>query len=224
MALRAKDLPAIAIGGLGLEHAQACFEAGAESLAMVGEIFRWADPAALGWEVQRRRWQVRPPFRRGQAVVLVGGMGAGKSTLGRHLAEGLGLPFHDLDKVIEAREGRPVREIFAGAGEVAFRALEAELLPGLLRGPAVVALGGGAWESPANRAAVAAAGAAPLWLAQSPQAAWARVGHDPRRPLAADKATFMTRWAQRLPAWSLAPQVIPFGHSSQELALALLDC
>jgi len=88
----------------------------------------------------------------------------------------------------------------------------------------VVALGGGAWESPTNRAAVAAAGAAPLWLAQSPQAAWARVGLDPRRPLAADQATFMARWAQRLPAWSLATQLLPFGHSSQELALALLDC
>jgi len=167
---------------------------------------------------------VRPPFQPGQTLVLVGGMGAGKSTLGRHLAEGLDRPFHDLDKVIEARQGRPVREIFAEDGEAAFRALESELLPGLLAGPAVVALGGGAWESPTNRAVVAAAGAAPLWLAQSPQAAWARVGLDPRRPLAADQATFMARWAQRLPAWSLATQLLPFGHSSQELALALLDC
>ena len=224
LALRALDIPPIAIGGLTLEHAQACFEAGAESLAMVGEVFRWADPAALGWEVQRLRWRVRPPFQPGQTLVLVGGMGAGKSTLGRHLAEGLDRPFHDLDKVIEARQGRPVREIFAEDGEAAFRALESELLPGLLAGPAVVALGGGAWESPTNRAVVAAAGAAPLWLAQSPQAAWARVGLDPRRPLAADQATFMARWAQRLPAWSLATQLLPFGHSSQELALALLDC
>jgi shikimate kinase len=223
-ALRARGIPPIAIGGLTLEHAQACFEAGAESLAMVGEVFRSAAPAALGWEVQLQRWRVRPPFRRGQTVVLVGGMGAGKSTLGRHLAKGLGLPFLDLDAVIEDRAGCPVRDIFAAAGEAAFRVLEAEVLPELLTSPAVVALGGGAWESPANRAAVASADAAPLWLAQTPQAAWARVGHDPRRPLAANQATFMARWAQRLPAWSLAPMALPFGHSSQALALALLDC
>jgi len=45
--------------------ALACFDAGAESRAMVGEIHRAADPAALGWEVQRLRWRVRPPFRTG---------------------------------------------------------------------------------------------------------------------------------------------------------------
>jgi thiamine-phosphate diphosphorylase len=222
-ALRVRGLAPIAIGGLTLADATACFEAGAESLAMVGEIHRSENPAALGWEVQRRRWRVRPPFRQGQGLVLIGGSGAGKTTIGRQLAFRLTLPFHDLDAVIEERQGRTVAEIFAAHGEGAFRQLEADLLPRLLERPAVVALGGGAWESPANRAAVAVSSFAPLWLAQAPVQSWERAGQDPNRPLAQDRATFMARWAARVPAWSLAPVILPFGHSSQDLVSALLD-
>lgn len=222
-ALRRRDLAPVAIGGLGLDDATPCFEAGAEALAMVGELHRAADPAALGWEVQRRRWRVRPPFRRGQGVAILGGSGAGKTTLGQELAGRLALPFHDLDACIERQEGRPVAAVFAKEGEAAFRALETAVLPGLLASPAVVALGGGAWEAPANRAAVAAAGFAALWLAEPPARAWDRAGRDPNRPLAQDRAAFMARWAQRVPAWSLAPMALAFGHSSRELASALLD-
>ncbi len=222
-ALRDQGLAPIAIGGLTLADAHACFEAGAEALAMVGEVHRSQDPAALGWEAQRLRWRVRPPFRRGQGIVLLGGSGAGKTTLGRELARRLALPFHDLDAVIEASAGRPITALFAEAGEDSFRALETQLLPGLLAAPAVVALGGGAWEAQANRDAVAAAGIAPLWLAEAPARAWERVGQDPKRPLAQDRAAFMARWSARLPGWSLAPLALPFGHSSRELAAALLD-
>lgn len=222
-ALRSQGLAPIAIGGLTLDDATACFEAGAEALAMVGELHRATDPAALGWEVQRRRWRARPPFRRGQGLAILGGSGAGKTTLGRELARRLALPFHDLDARIEAQEGRPVAAIFAAEGEARFRALESALLPGLLATPGVIALGGGAWEAPANRMAVAAAGFAALWLAEPPALAWERAGRDPNRPLAQDRAAFMARWAQRVPAWSLAPMVLAFGHSSRELASALLD-
>lgn len=220
-ALRAQGIAPIAIGGLSLVDAAACFKAGAESLAMVGEIFRADDPAALGWEAQTQRWRARPPFQRGQGIAILGGSGVGKSTLGRELAARLALPFHDLDETIEARRGRPISAIFSEFGEGAFRALEAELLPGLLVTPAVVALGGGAWESPANRQAVAAAGFAPLWLAAPPSQAWARAGGDPNRPLAQDRAAFMARFAARTPAWSSAPMLLAFGHSSRELAAAL---
>jgi shikimate kinase len=221
--LRSRGLAPIAIGGLTLADAQACFEAGAEALAMVGEVHRTPDPAALGWEAQIRRWRARPPFRPGQGIVLLGGSGAGKTALGRKLAFRLALPFHDLDQVIEDRVGRPVAAIFAEGGEAAFRQLEATLLPDLLSAPAVVTLGGGAWETPANRTAVAAAGSVPLWLAETPARAWARAGQDPNRPLAQDHATFLARWSARMPAWSLAEMILPFGHSSGELAAALLD-
>lgn len=222
-ALRAQHLAPIAIGGLSPTDAPPCFEAGAESIAMVGEIHRSADPAALGWEVQRQRWRARPPFRPGQGLVILGGSGAGKSTLGRLLAQRLGLPFHDLDDAIEADQGLAVDAIFAQRGEPAFRALESAQLPSLLTAPAVVALGGGAWEAAANRQAVAEAGFAPLWLAEPPARAWDRVARDPHRPLAQDRGIFMARCATRAVAWSLAPMVLPFGHSSQDLASALLD-
>jgi shikimate kinase/3-dehydroquinate synthase len=78
-------------------------------------------------------------------VVLVGFMGAGKTTVGHLLAEKLGLPFVDSDLVIEQRERRSVREIFDRDGEPAFRALEHRIVAELLDGPAaVLALGGGA--------------------------------------------------------------------------------
>ena len=222
-ALLAQGIAPIAIGGLTFADAVACFEAGAESLAMVGEVHRTEEPATLGWEAQRRRWRVRPPFRRGQGLVMVGGSGAGKTTVSRRLAFRLALPFYDLDEAIEIREGRSVAQIFSESGESTFRDLESVLLPDLLTKPAVVAIGGGAWESPLNRTAVAAADFAPLWLAESPARAWERSGRDPNRPLAQDRAAFMARWAARMSAWSLAPMMLPFGHSSEELVSALLD-
>lgn len=85
-------------------------------------------------------------------IVIVGFMGAGKTTVGRMLAGRLGLPFVDSDLVIEQRARRPVRQIFADDGEAAFRDLEHEVVAGLLRGPeAVVALGGGAADRPDTR-------------------------------------------------------------------------
>ena len=222
-ALRRQGLAPIAIGGLEPEDGAACFAAGAESLAMVGAIHRAEDPAALGWAVQRARWKARPPFGRGQGLVLVGGSGAGKSALGQELAQRLALPFEDLDAAVEARAGRPIAALFAVEGEPAFRALEQRILRSLLDRPAVVALGGGAWEDAAAREAVAAAGFQPLWLAETPARAWARAGHDPARPLAQDRAAFMARWAARTPAWSLAPMLLPFGRESGELASALLE-
>ena len=223
LALRGRGISPIAIGGLRLEDANACFSAGAEALAMVGEIHRAADPAALGWEAQRQRWQARRPFAPHQGIVLLGGSGAGKSSLGRLLASGLGWAFHDLDRVIESQQNQPIAQIFAQSGEAGFRRMEAELLPGLLTVPAVVALGGGAWAATATREEVARASFAPLWLAETPARAWSRVGQDPARPLAQHRDAFLARWAQRMPAWSEVPMLLPFGRSSLELATALLE-
>src|SRR5919109_5334439 len=89
-------------------------------------------------------------------IVLVGVMGAGKSTVGRALAELLGMPFEDTDAAIEARTGVTIAEIFQAAGEDAFRALEHECVAEILGGEsAVVALGGGALGDSATRAALA---------------------------------------------------------------------
>jgi shikimate kinase len=85
-------------------------------------------------------------------IVLVGFMGAGKTTVGGLLARRLGLPLADSDQVIEERTGRQVRQIFAEDGEPAFRALEHQVIGELLEGPdLVIAVGGGAPEHPRTR-------------------------------------------------------------------------
>lgn len=216
-ALRAKGIAPIAIGGLAAADAEACFRAGAESLAMVGELARTQDPAALGWAVQAARLRVRPfDLRRG--VVIAGSSGAGKSTLGAALAARSGLPFHDLDRVVEQAEGRAIAAIFSRDGEGAFRALECRHLEPLLTRPAVIALGGGAWETAELRAAVAASGHLALWLAEPPARCWDRVASDPARPLAQDRETFMARHRARLRRWAELPSVSAFGRRPGELA------
>ena len=117
-------------------------------------------------------------------IVLIGFMGAGKTTVGHLLSERLGLPFTDSDLVIEQRSGRSVREIFAEDGEPAFRSLEHQVIAGLLDGPALVlALGGGAAEHPGSRDRLAAAEV--VYLQVGYEQAMHRVGGDPGRPLLA---------------------------------------
>jgi shikimate kinase len=117
-------------------------------------------------------------------IVLVGFMGAGKTTVGNLLAARLGLPFRDSDQVIEHRAGRPVRQIFAEDGEPAFRALEHQVIAEVLDGPAVVlALGGGAAEHPGTRDRLA--GAQVVYLQVGYAQALLRVGGDRGRPLLA---------------------------------------
>lgn len=117
-------------------------------------------------------------------IVLVGFMGAGKTTVGRLLAAQAGVPFLDSDHVIEARAGRPIPEIFAADGEPAFRALEHEVIAGLLGGPdAVLAVGGGAAEHEGTRKLLAPVPVA--YLRVSYAEAVARVGDDGYRPMLA---------------------------------------
>ena len=123
-------------------------------------------------------------------IVLVGFMGAGKTTVGTLLAARLGLPFTDSDHVIEDRAGRPIRQIFAEDGEPAFRALEHQVITGLLDGPpAVLALGGGAPGYPPTRDRLAADPAAEVvYLHVGYEQALERVGgdgHPLSRPLLA---------------------------------------
>jgi shikimate kinase len=133
-------------------------------------------------------------------IVLVGFMGAGKTTVGHLLAARLGLPFVDSDQVIEQQAGRPVRQIFAQDGEPAFRALEHQVITGLLDGPdLVLALGGGAPEHPSTRERLVTAQV--VYLRVGYDQAMARVGGDPERPLLA-RPDLAATYQRRLPLYA----------------------
>ena len=115
-------------------------------------------------------------------VVLVGFMGAGKTTVGHIMAERLGQPFVDSDVLIEQRLGRDIRDIFSTEGEAYFRQLEHVTLTDLVRGPeAVIALGGGAVEDPRSRAVLR--NARVVYLRVSYDEAMSRVQSDEFRPM-----------------------------------------
>ena len=94
--------------------------------------------------------------------MLVGMMGAGKTTAGRRLAELMGRPLVDSDELIEERTGRTVREIFEQEGELAFRALETAALVDALANdePLVIAAAGGVLMREENREALSAVASA----------------------------------------------------------------
>ena len=93
------------------------------------------------------------PGRSDRTIVMVGLMGAGKTSIGRRLAQRLGLPFVDADQEIESAAGCTIEEIFERYGEAAFRDGERKIIQRLLERPAhVLATGGGAFMDPETRA------------------------------------------------------------------------
>jgi shikimate kinase len=100
----------------------------------------------------------------GRSIVLVGMMGAGKSSIGRRLASRLGIPFIDADTEIESAAGMTIPEIFEKHGEPYFRAGEARVIARLLdNGPQVLATGGGSVMEPQTRALIGQKGIS-IWL------------------------------------------------------------
>jgi shikimate kinase len=111
-------------------------------------------------------------------------MGAGKTTVGREVAERMSWPFLDVDQEIEAREGRTIPEIFRDDGEPAFRRVERSVLADVLDSPkrSVVAAGGGAVLDAANRDVMRANGVV-VWLRAQADELCRRVGDGEGRPL-----------------------------------------
>jgi len=220
--LRSRGLAPVAIGGLDLEDAQPCYEAGAESLAMVGEVGRSQEPRELLWRAQIARWQARLPIRRGCGLILVGGSGCGKTALAEALGRRMRMSAADLDVEAERLAGKAIARIFAEAGEPAFRDLEDRALSKLLSVPCVISLGGGAWECEGVRKQIRSAEFQVLWINENPLVAWNRVAQDPHRPLAGDRAAFLDRWRRRMPRWEEAPMILPLGRSPEILAETLV--
>lgn len=166
------------------------------------------------------------PRRRNPAagpLVLVGLMGAGKSTVGRHLAALCGRRFVDLDEEISRRAGRTVPELFAETGEPGFRELEAratrEIAAVTAESPDIVVAAGGGWM--ANRPARAALPAATtVWLSVTPAEAARRLAPErSERPLlvGVDPAARLTALLhERLPAYREATYTVDTMHRAPD--------
>jgi shikimate kinase len=121
-----------------------------------------------------------------ERILLVGMMGAGKTTVGRMLAGRLGCQYLDSDAEVEAATGRTVPEIFSSEGEAVFRAAERDaLLLALGTERAVVSVAGGAVLDPDNRSLISKSGTV-VWLRADPKTLASRVGAGFGRPLLGD--------------------------------------
>src|SRR5687768_10891618 len=123
----------------------------------------------------------------GRHIVLIGMMGAGKTTVGSRLARALDRPFVDSDVQVERRTARTVREIFETDGEPAYRAMEAEVLAEALTSeePSVIAAAGGTILDPSNRERMRQCGTV-VFLDARPGDLVGRVGGQDHRPLLRD--------------------------------------
>lgn len=142
-----------------------------------------------------------------RSIVLVGLMGAGKTTVGRRLARRLDLAFVDADAEIEEAAGETIPEIFERRGEAAFRAGEQRVIARLLSGPPqVLATGGGAYMDPVTRANIAARGIS-IWLKADLDILMKRVGKRGDRPLLQNgdaRATMQRLMEERYPVYAEA--------------------
>lgn len=144
-------------------------------------------------------------------VVLVGLMGAGKSTIGRRLSGVLGLPFMDSDNEIAEAAGCSISDIFESYGEAIFRDLEKRVLLRLINSaPCIIATGGGAFINPEIRSAVKEK-AISIWLKADLDVLLERVSRRDTRPLlrTGDKGEILARLMQeRYPVYAEADIVI----------------
>ena len=155
-----------------------------------------------------------------RSIVLIGMMGAGKSTIGRRLAARLRLPFLDADIEIEAAAGMSIPDIFETQGEPYFRDGEARVIARLLDGgPAVLATGGGAFMDPATRAEIARRGVS-VWLRADIDTLLTRVARRSNRPLLKQgnpRAVLTELIERRYPIYAEADITVDSGDGAADL-------
>jgi shikimate kinase len=165
-----------------------------------------------------------------RTVALVGLMGAGKSAIGKRLAQRLGLPFVDADIEIEAAAGCTIEEFFERFGEAEFRAGERRVIQRLLDGPRrVLATGGGAFMDPQTRA-VMREKAITIWLRAELSVLLERVARRSNRPLLKNgdpRGTLERLMAVRYPIYAEADIVVdsrdaPADRTAEDVHMALL--
>ena len=144
-------------------------------------------------------------------IVMVGMMGAGKSAVGRMLAQRLGVPFLDSDHEIEEAAAMSIAEVFERDGEAFFRDRETEVIVRLMSsGPCVLSTGGGAYLRESNRVLIHETGVA-VWLRADLDLLWERVRHKTTRPLLRTpdpKGTLQALYEARVGTYSKAELVV----------------
>jgi shikimate kinase len=156
-------------------------------------------------------------------VVLTGYMGAGKSTVGRAAAGRLTRAFVDSDERIEHDAGIDIAKIFATKGELWFRRTEERTIREIVGTdpPGVLAIGGGALESPRTRDMLHRV-ACVVWLRADPDVLWQRVTGS-TRPLATDRDRFLRRSARRETAYAEAAHIILDADQPFEAVVEAVD-
>lgn len=160
-------------------------------------------------------WQEKP-------LVLIGLMGAGKSTVGRKLAKSLDWPFSDSDQEIELAAGCSISDMFTIHGEAVFRDLEQRVIARLLSQELMVlATGGGAWMQPSVRQVIQEK-AVSIWLKADIDVLLERVSRRSHRPLLehGDKRSILLQlMAERYPQYEKADIIVDSDASSQEVVV-----
>lgn len=157
-----------------------------------------------------------------KSIVLVGLMGAGKSSIGRRLATRLGMPFVDSDAEIEKAAGMTIDDIFARHGEAHFRDGERKVIGRLLDGPAIVlATGGGAFMNAETRARIKGSSLS-IWLDAELDVLLRRCLKRSNRPLLRQgdpRATLSRLKVERDPVYALADYSLHSGDGPHELVV-----
>jgi thiamine-phosphate pyrophosphorylase len=211
---RGKTRPLVAIGGVTAENADALFAAGADSIAVIGGLFQ-------GGALEQNARDLLDTARRRRAVgriYLVGFSGAGKTSVGRRIAERLRAPFVDLDAEIERTSGRTIRALFESSGEEEFRRRETAFLAGTSSLPsAVVATGGGCFSREENRLLIGRLGTA-VFLRVPWETLLSRLSGKTDRPLFQGPEQARSLYAEREPFYKMAPIQVTLSEESIEEA------
>jgi shikimate kinase len=140
-------------------------------------------------------------------IVLVGFMGAGKSSVAEILSHHLNCQWVDLDEFIESNENKTVAEIISNLGEEVFREIESDSLEQIMAAESlrVVSLGGGAWMNEANREIIKKNDCLSFWLNTPFETCWQRISQDKTsRPLAKNKTNARKLYKERKDSYALA--------------------
>ncbi|MBA2339713.1 MAG: AAA family ATPase [Pyrinomonadaceae bacterium] len=160
-------------------------------------------------------------------IVIMGFMGAGKSTFARALARRLDCQMLDLDEIIAEQEKRSVPELIEREGEEQFRRAETLALQIVLerKTARIIALGGGAWTLERNRALIAKHECYTVWLDAPFELCWKRIASEQQlRPLAIDRKTTHALYDERRQCYKLAMLHVPVteNSSADELAFVIV--